>query len=347
MKKTILLLMIAFGLCAINKAMAQPVVASGTTGDCTWTITGTSDNYTLTISGNGATGDYDLGDAPWSSYGSNIKAIIIENGVTTIGSLAFSGYRGLTSVDISNSVTTIGDYAFSGCWGLPSVTIPNSVTTIGDWTFQNCSGLTGMLTIPNSVTTIGEFAFANCTGLTSVTIGNSVTTIGDRAFYGCSGLTSVIIGNSVTTIGDRAFDGCRGLTELYVKAQTPPVLGSDVFVNVPATVTVHVPSGTADIYRSTFGRDYFSNYVDDIHLSVLPVENEAVVSVSPNPVREVLYIQSPAAVEQVSIYNLSGQPVKQIVNPSPEVDVNDLSNGLYFIKIETAAGEVVRKIMKK
>jgi hypothetical protein len=39
MKKTILLLTIAFGLCAINKATAQ-TVDSGTTGDCIWTITG-------------------------------------------------------------------------------------------------------------------------------------------------------------------------------------------------------------------------------------------------------------------------------------------------------------------
>ena len=54
----------------------------------------------------------------------------IPNSVTSIGSYAFSGCRGLTSVTIPNSVTSIGIAAFSGCTGLTSVTIPNSVTSI-------------------------------------------------------------------------------------------------------------------------------------------------------------------------------------------------------------------------
>jgi hypothetical protein len=46
MKAKILILTIAFGLCAINKATAQ-TVASGITGDCIWTLTGPSDNLRL------------------------------------------------------------------------------------------------------------------------------------------------------------------------------------------------------------------------------------------------------------------------------------------------------------
>jgi hypothetical protein len=134
---------------------------------------------------------------------------------------------------------------------------------------------------------------------------------------------------------------------LYVGAQTPPALGSKVFYNVPSTIPVHVPSGRADVYKSTPGWDYFSNYIDDIHLSILPVENEDAVSVYPNPVRDVLYIQSPAAVEQVSIYNLNGKPVKQTAVSGREVNVSDLAAGVYLIKIKTATGAVVRKIMKE
>ena len=76
------------------------------------------------------------------------------------------------------SVTSIGSSAFSGCSGLTSVTIPNSVTSIGYSAFWGCIGLTSV-TIGNGVTSIGSSAFRGCSGLTSVTIGNSVTSIGD------------------------------------------------------------------------------------------------------------------------------------------------------------------------
>jgi hypothetical protein len=153
MKKTILILTIAFGLCAINKATAQ-TVASGTTGACTWTITGTSGNYTLTISGNGAMDDYevelDADDVPWYVHRSGIKTLDIQQGVTTIGDAAFLLCSGLTSVLISNSVTTIEHAAFAFCSGLTSVTIGNSVTTIGYDAFYDCTGLTSVI-IGNSL----------------------------------------------------------------------------------------------------------------------------------------------------------------------------------------------------
>ena len=132
---------------------------SGTCGPhLRWHLT---DNGVLTISGKGEMYDYleDYNRLPWSK--SDIKRIIIGDGVTTIGGFAFASCSALTSVTIPNSVTEIGDGAFVGCSALTSVTIPNSVTTIGWSTFASCSALTS-ITIPNSVTTIGSRAFANC-----------------------------------------------------------------------------------------------------------------------------------------------------------------------------------------
>ena len=84
--------------------------------------------------------------------------------------------------------TSIGSGAFSGCSGLTSITIPDSVTNIGERAFSGCSGLTS-ITIPDSVTSIGQSAFNGCSGLTSIIIPDSVTNIGDEAFYNCSALT--------------------------------------------------------------------------------------------------------------------------------------------------------------
>jgi len=193
-----------------------------------------------------------------TSYNSYSGSVIIPPTVTLgnttytvigIGSRAFYGCSGLTSVVIPSSITSIGDDAFVGCSRLTSVTIPNSVRTIGYSAFSGCSGLTGTLTIPNSVTSIGYKAFNSCSGLTSASIGNSVTSIGSNAFLDCSGLTSItvssgntvydsregcnaiietesnkllfgcmntIIPNTVTTLGARAFQNCTGLTSITI-----------------------------------------------------------------------------------------------------------------------------------
>ena len=66
----------------------------------------------------------------FSDDNTEIKDLVIPNGVTSIGDCAFWGCSGLTSIEIPNSVTNIGTHAFDGCSGLTSITIPNSVTSI-------------------------------------------------------------------------------------------------------------------------------------------------------------------------------------------------------------------------
>ncbi len=194
--------------------------------------------------------DSNYGQCPYSMFGSQVTEYVIGNSVTTIGSRAFSGCDGLTSVTIPNSVTTIGECAFSGCKGLTSVTIPNSVTTIGDGAFNYCSGLTSV-TIPNSVTSIGSSAFSSCKGLTSITIPNSVTTIGERTFYFCSGLTSVTIGNSVTTIGREAFWGCSSLTSVTIP-NSVTIIGGYAFWGCKGLTSVTILNPNIKIERFAF-----------------------------------------------------------------------------------------------
>jgi hypothetical protein len=72
----------------------------------------------------------------------------------------------------------------------------------------------------------------------------------------------------------------------------------------------------------------------------------AAVVVYPNPVRNVLRWQSSVAVEQIRIYNLSGQQVKYVASPGTQVNVSDLPAGLYFVRIITADGnETLQKII--
>lgn len=134
----------------------------------------------------------------------------------------------LTSVKLPKTLKVI-ETAFYGCTGLTgNLILPEGLTTIGEGTFQYCSGLTGNLNIPEGVTTIGDYAFSFCSGFTG----------------------SLILPEALTTIGDFAFCNCPGLVDVYCKATTPPQLGSVYSFNYSVRITLHIPVGCADAYRS-------------------------------------------------------------------------------------------------
>jgi hypothetical protein len=247
----------------------------------------TSD-YVLTIYGTGTMYDgTNIDSKPWYKYRESISAIVIDNGVTSIGKYAFYNCSGLTSVTIPESVTSIGESAFERCTGLKSVTIGNSVTSIGREAFSYCSGLTKAqfasieslcnisfgdnsanplsyakhlyiggqevkdVVIPESVTSINRYAFSSCSGLKSVTIPNSVTSIGENAFSYCSCLKSVTIPNSVTSIGYCAFYSCSGLTSITIPESVTSI-GGYAFSYCSGLTSVSIPESVTSISRYAF-----------------------------------------------------------------------------------------------
>ena len=265
-----------------------PIVAfadkSGICGDnLTWTLV--ESTGTLTISGSESMTDYNYfasTPAPWYDDRANILTVVIDDGVTSIGSYAFYDCSNLTSVTIPNSVTKIGNSAFEGS-SITSIEIPNGITNIDSWTFRNCSSLAS-ITIPNTVTNIGEFAFADCSSLPSITIPNSVTTIEDWAFQGCSSLSSIIVDgdnpvydsregcnaiistddneliagctgswipNSVTSIGDHAFSQCIGLNYIFIPNSVTSI-GETAFYGCIDLGTITIPNSVTSIGAQAF-----------------------------------------------------------------------------------------------
>lgn len=95
------------------------------------------DDKMLHIYGSGKMTD----TAPWSEKKGTIESVVIESGVTSIGSSAFSGMGNLTAVTIGDCVTTIGTSAFEDCSKLKEVEIPSSVTKIENEAFKGCSNM--------------------------------------------------------------------------------------------------------------------------------------------------------------------------------------------------------------
>ena len=130
----------------------------------------------LTISGTGDMTEFDyVMDAPWHSWQSDIRTVVIESGVTSICQDAFSFCVNLTSVTIPDTVTKIDASAFYYCESLTSVTIPDSVTSIGWSAFGSCDNL-AEITFEGDVPRISEDAFYGVTATVYYPAGNATWT---------------------------------------------------------------------------------------------------------------------------------------------------------------------------
>jgi len=259
MKRKISTLFLAF-IASTCMLFAQ----SGTWGDhISWNI---SDSV-LTISGDSAMNWISNTDVPWREHYSSIAAVVINEGITSIGDFAFYSCANLTSITIPNSVESIGYSAFESCTSIISIEIPNNVTTLRNHAFYNCTGLTS-ITIPNSVTSIGDNAFQYCSNLSSVNIPNSVTSIGAYTFYN-SGLTSPIYTNKIfvylpidysgvysipegiEVIAGGAFASCEGLNSIIIPYGVTSI-GTEAFNNCTSLTSVSIPNSVTIISKNAF-----------------------------------------------------------------------------------------------
>ena len=202
--------------------------------DVKWKLVGD----TLTISGTGEMeGFIHYYDRPWNSQISNIKKIVIENGITAIIGGAFWGCTELTEVDMSGalSLKTIGNHAFAECPKLEIVNLPQNgaLQKIGEKVFSYTINASRVACIEKII------------------IPASVTTIGANAFDGCKKLTTVIFakGSKLSYVHNDAFQGCSNVTiycEDNVMSKLNRIVGADKIKPLTLTVTF-ISNGGSDV----------------------------------------------------------------------------------------------------
>ena len=221
---------------------AVTVIASGWSGATQWTL---NSDGVLTVYGSGNMKNYGYnGGQPWLNKGVSITAVVIEEGVTAVGSGAFKDLTTLKSVQLPDSgLTKIGDAAFYGCSSLTEIRIPDSIYTVFDYTFKNCTALEDVHLSKNLIK-VGQGAFENCTGLTYIFIPTKVNIIGSWSFKGCTALAEADMHwADATEIREGAFKNCSALAEIILPNNIQ-VLGDSCFYGIgaekftiPATVT--------------------------------------------------------------------------------------------------------------
>ena len=139
-------------------------------------------------------------------------------------------------------------------------------------------------------------------------------------------------------------------------------IGYNVFVNnklaaEKITETSHTIKDTNEkvvievfaLYENETSSVGVSLFVETENETGIPsIEKTQSINIYPNPANDRLYIEAETEIKDVVIYDVYGRRLQSIVNSqqSLSVDLSDLKSGIYFIKINTNKGNIVKRIIK-
>lgn len=234
---------------------------------------------TLTLTGAGPTYDYGYTDpVPWREYQKSIKTIIVNEGVTALGSTLFADSVAAQSVTLPSSLESIGAGAFSDCGSIATMHIPEKVETIGDGTFAGTVSLEGITvengnvhfasdgkalysadgktlyayaagnsgtaySIEEGTESIKSSAFVKAGNLNSITLPSSLVEIGEEALSRTA-ITAITIPSSVQTIDEDAFLGCDKLEGIEVEGGNQSFYSTDGVLFTASKELLFYPSNS-------------------------------------------------------------------------------------------------------
>lgn len=183
--------------------------------------------------------------------------------VTAVAAGAFRDCTNLREVIIEEGILTIAENAFFNCVYLEEITFPQSLKAIGTNAVKNTRWEADVLQnaeeivihdilvevhtqrthyqVPENIRMIASGAFYNHTGITAVKLPDGLESIGSYAFSGCTLLSEIDLPRGLVQIGYGAFSGCTSLA-VYVP-ETVQSIGTDAFLDVPSLTYGGSPAG--------------------------------------------------------------------------------------------------------
>ncbi len=188
--------------------------ASGTLpGGISWSYF--SQNGRLEIKGSGEIPNFYDSDAPWKSAASQATSLVVGEGISGIGALAFSDMLGLSAITLPYSVTRVGEDAFYNTYYYNySENRKGGVLYIGSCLVDADASVARSFTVKQGTRCIADGAFAGIETLYSVTLPEGVTHIGARAFENCASLKLLYLPSTLKVVGENATVGCAKLSKI-------------------------------------------------------------------------------------------------------------------------------------
>lgn len=153
----------------------------------------------------------------------------------------FRNCKNLSEVSLGNGISRIGSDAFSGCTSLENIYLPDSVKEVGCRAFSGCTALKTVRLSP-CINCLERGLFQGCTALEEFEIPEGISSIGAWAFKGCTALNSVIVPDSLTSIGDEVYLFSYG--EMYSYS-------GGVFADCPNLQYITIPESVTDFHENS------------------------------------------------------------------------------------------------
>ncbi|MCR4805903.1 MAG: leucine-rich repeat domain-containing protein [Clostridia bacterium] len=269
-----ILLFVAAICLAFGYAHGAEVIASGSCGtSARWSLDG---DGTLTVSGSGYMDDYMTVNingwnyAPWHSYNSLIKSVVIEEGIGGIGSCAFRECRNLESLVMPDSLIYANEYAFYHCSSLKDITWGKGLTFLGWDSFNGCYSLESVI-LPEGFTIMERDVFCHCTALEEVSFPDSIRSIGydvlyDTPFY----YNESNWEDDVLYAGHMLIEARMSGTESYVVREGTITIADYAFSDREGLILIAMPNSLRHIGECAFTRCY------DLRQAPVPASVESI-----------------------------------------------------------------------
>jgi uncharacterized protein YkwD len=259
----------------------------------------------LTISGSGEMTDYYVdGDDTnnwagsvlpgWEPYADQVIEVVVEPGVTTIGSIAFAELYNLEKVTLPDTVISIQWFAFGYDFSLTEIQLGNGLMNIEDDILYGTSitelslpaslqsiasdGLSGLYYLENFWVDGASPYYCSVDGVlyskdktelvrypagrqpAGYTVPNTVKKISDYAFFWAE-VNEITLPQGLESIGEYAFYNCENLTSVVIPDGVTSV-GNAAFQGCTNLKTAEIPGSVSSV-SGVFPSQTQLNFADD------------------------------------------------------------------------------------
>lgn len=241
---------------------------------------------TLLITGSGDMQELDYSDARedrmksqwgWNNYREEIKRVVINEGVASIGDYAFEDCTNLVDVNMPNSISSIGFRAFCDCKSMETLKLPESGCELDAMFVARCDSLdnlvlpvgtkcTDMLLVFDGWYKGGYHSdvewgpFTGCPA-TSIVLAEGFDAVPRALFRGAESVKSITVPDGVSIIEAQSFMGCDSLEQLILP-EGVSLIEANAFYACTGLRSLTIPSTVSSIDKEAFS--VADSYPDDL-----------------------------------------------------------------------------------